>query len=530
MSNTTSPPDLEEELDDVSAGQRDYKDVLARFWRDFSAAIAETTDLRIGEVLTKIDDFLAPHLYPMRADGSDPRVCPTCGKGRLNLKTARSGGAFIGCSNYPDCRYTRAISGTNDGEGGTVDGRVLGQDGGDDITLRVGRFGPYVQRGEATEANPKPPRASLPKGWAADAMDLDRALMLLNLPRLVGPHPADGEPVEAAIGRYGPYVKHLSIYANLPEVDEVFTIGMNRAVEVLAQKATRGRPASGAALTPLAVLGDHPDGGPVQVMAGRYGPYVKWGSVNATLPKGVEPTELALDEALVLIAERAAKGGKTKGRGTLCAEGQGRKETRGEEGGEAKGEGCGGLANRQSIQHNLERLMVRRGLRAARYCQRRMIERRRYDLCQRVQNRSVQTGRGGQSGPQRRRSGRSVYLGHHVRPQNRRSVAQQQLSPPGHRHRREPCVTPLPKRIRPFRNFPQPLGQRLRLGTDDRPEQIGLVREVVIQRAARHPSCRRDLGRAGFRIALGQKQPVCSPDQTRAHCLTALVLRSAFAT
>ncbi len=311
---------LEEELDDVSAGQRDYKDVLARFWRDFSAAVAETADLRIGEVLTRIDDFLAPHLYPARADGTDPRVCPTCGKGRLNLKTARSGGAFIGCSNYPDCRYTRAISATGDGDGGGMEGRVLGEDAGDQITLRTGRFGPYVQRGEATEASPKPPRASLPKGWSADAMDLERAVTLLALPRVVGPHPADGQPVEAGIGRYGPYVKHLAIYANLPEVEEVFTIGMNRAVEVLAQKATRGRPAAGAALTPLAVLGDHPDGGPVQVMAGRYGPYVKWGSVNATLPKGVEPSELALDEALVLIAERAAKGGgKAKGKARAAA-------------------------------------------------------------------------------------------------------------------------------------------------------------------------------------------------------------------
>jgi DNA topoisomerase-1 len=310
--------ELEDELDDVSGGRRDWKDVLARFWRDFSAAVGETQDLRIGEVLEKIDDFLAPHLYPARADGSDPRVCPTCGKGRLNLKTARSGGAFIGCSNYPDCRYTRALSAVDGEEGGGGD-RVLGEIDGQPVTLKSGRFGPYVQQGEATADQPKPPRASLPKGWSPEAMDLDRARMLLALPRLIGPHPADGQPVEAGIGRYGPYVKHLAIYANLPEVDEVFTIGMNRAVEVLAQKATRGRPAAGAALTPLAVLGDHPDGGQVAVMAGRYGPYVKWGTVNATLPKGVEPGELALDEALVLIAERAAKGGKGKGRAKAAA-------------------------------------------------------------------------------------------------------------------------------------------------------------------------------------------------------------------
>ncbi len=297
--------DLENELDEISAGDRNYKDVLARFWRDFTAAIAETADLRIGEVLEKIDDFLAPHLYPPREDGSDPRVCPTCGKGRLNLKTARSGGAFIGCSNYPECRYTRALSALNGEDTGASD-RLLGEDGGAEIWLKSGRFGPYVQRGDATEETPKPPRASLPKGWAPDAMDLEKALMLLNLPREIGPHPEDGETVEAGIGRYGPFVKHGRVYANLPDVEEVFTIGMNRAVEVLAEKAQRGRPAAAAALREL---GAHPDGGAVQVMAGRYGPYVKWDKVNATLPKEMTPEAVTLDEALALIAEKAAKKG-----------------------------------------------------------------------------------------------------------------------------------------------------------------------------------------------------------------------------
>jgi DNA topoisomerase-1 len=304
--------DLETELDDVSAGERDYKDVLTRFWRDFSAAVAETADLRIGEVLEKIDDFLSPHLYPLRADGSDPRSCPTCGSGRLHLKTARSGGAFIGCKNYPECRYTRPIS-TGDDAGSAVDGKVLGQDNnGLPITMRTGRFGPYVQRGEATEAQPKPDRASLPKGWAADTLTLERALDLLGLPRQVGPHPDDGHMIEAAIGRFGPYVKHGSTYANIPDVEEVFTIGMNRAVEVLAQKAARG-PGRGAAAEPLRVLGDHPDGGSVQVMPGKYGPYVKWEKVNATLPKELTPEAVTLDEALALIAEKAGKsGGKKK--------------------------------------------------------------------------------------------------------------------------------------------------------------------------------------------------------------------------
>jgi len=302
--------DLEGELDDVSAGTRAYKDVLARFWRDFSAAVAETADLRIGEVLERIDDFLSPHLYPPRADGSDPRLCQVCGTGRLHLKTARAGGAFIGCGNYPTCRYTRPISVSGDeGAPGFADGQVLGPDAdGLPITLRNGRFGPYVQRGEATADNPKPPRASLPQGWPPEDLTLERALALLALPRQVGPHPADGAMVEAAIGRFGPYVRHGKVYANLADVEEVFTIGMNRAVEVLAQKAARGR--APAAAAPLRELGAHPEGGVVQVMAGRYGPYVKWQKVNATLPKELSPETVTLDEALALVAEKAGKGGK----------------------------------------------------------------------------------------------------------------------------------------------------------------------------------------------------------------------------
>ncbi|MCL4674676.1 MAG: type I DNA topoisomerase [Pararhodobacter sp.] len=302
--------DMEDQLDDISSGQRDYKDVLARFWRDFSAAIAETSELRITEVLEKIDEVLAPHLYPPREDGSDPRVCPTCGLGRLNLKTARSGGAFIGCNAYPECRYTRPLSGDEGDAELSGDGKLLGHDQGDPIFLRTGRFGPYVQRGEVTEETKKPPRASLPKSWAPDVVDLERAVTLLSLPRLVGSHPEDGEPIEAAIGRFGPYVRHNKTYANLPEVDEVFTIGMNRAVELLAEKAARG--GRGAAAKPLKELGEHPDGGPIQVMPGRYGPYVKWAKINATLPKEIDPEAVTLEQALELIAAKAATKGKAR--------------------------------------------------------------------------------------------------------------------------------------------------------------------------------------------------------------------------
>lgn len=301
--------ELEESLDQVSAGDTDWKALLARFWRDFHAAIEETSELRITEVLDVLDDALAPQLYPPKEDGSDPRVCPLCGEGRLHLKTSRTGG-FVGCSNYPECRYTRPIG----GEAAEQGDRVLGEDQGDEISLRSGRFGPYVQRGEVTEENKKPPRASLPKGWSPEEMDLEKALMLLSLPRDVGPHPEDGEMVQAGIGRYGPYVKHGKLYANLKDPDDVFSIGMNRAVEELAKKAAR-RGGGRQAAKPLKELGEHPDnGGAINVMDGRYGPYVKWEKVNATLPKETDPQEVTLAQAVDLISEKEAKkgGGKKK--------------------------------------------------------------------------------------------------------------------------------------------------------------------------------------------------------------------------
>ena len=307
--------ELEEELDEISAGDLDYKAVLAKFWRDFSAAIAETSELRITEVLDKLDEALSPQLYPAREDGSDPRQCPLCGEGSLHLKTSRTGG-FVGCSRYPECRYTRPIGGDADAQAGD---KVLGYDEGEAVTLRSGRFGPYVQKGEASEENPKPPRASLPKGWSTDAMDLDKALTLLSLPREIGPHPEDGNMISANFGRFGPYVMHQAegdakpTYANLRDPNDVFEIGMNRAVEVLAEKRSRGAGRGRAAAEPLKALGDHPDrGGAVNVMDGRYGPYVKWEKVNATIPKDVKPENVTMEMAVALIAEREAKGGKKK--------------------------------------------------------------------------------------------------------------------------------------------------------------------------------------------------------------------------
>ncbi|MGK7651788.1 type I DNA topoisomerase [Roseovarius sp. B08] len=308
---------LEEELDVISAGDANYKKVLADFWRDFHTAVEEASELRIAEVLDKLDEVLAPQLYPPREDGSDPRICPKCGEGRLHLKTSRTGG-FVGCGNYPECTYTRPIA----GEGAEGDERLLGEDQGDEIWLKSGRFGPYVQRGEPTPENKKPPRASLPKGWDKDDMTLEKALTLLSLPRIVGTHP-DGGEVKSNFGRFGPYVMHQAedeakpVYVNLKDPADVFEIGMNRAVELLAEKRTNpGRGRGRTAAKPLRELGEHPEGGgPVNVMEGRYGPYVKWEKVNATLPKDVEPANVTMEMAVELIAEKAAKKGTKKGTG-----------------------------------------------------------------------------------------------------------------------------------------------------------------------------------------------------------------------
>ncbi|WP_170390646.1 type I DNA topoisomerase [Ruegeria arenilitoris] len=303
---------LEEQLDEVSAGARDYKDLLSKFWRDFSAAIAETSELRISEVLDKLDEALAPQLYPPREDGSDPRICPKCGVGRLHLKTSRTGG-FVGCGNYPECTYTRPIA----GEGAEGEERMLGMDGEDEIWLKSGRFGPYVQRGEATPENKKPPRASLPKGWSKDEMDLEKALTLLSLPREIGEHP-EGGMISANFGRFGPYIMHQlpdeakPVYANLKDPNDVFEIGMNRAVELLAEKRANPGRRGRAAAKPLKELGEHPDGGAIQVLDGRYGPYVKWEKINATLPKDIKPEDVTPEMAVELVNEKAAKKGTRK--------------------------------------------------------------------------------------------------------------------------------------------------------------------------------------------------------------------------
>ncbi len=297
---------LEEQLDEISAGTLDYKAVLREFWADFSRHTDEIKDLRVSEVLDALNELLKDHIFPARADGSDPRICPTCGTGQLSLKLGKFG-AFIGCSNYPECRHTMQLSDAATGaETGAGDG-VLGTDpeSGEQVLVKTGRFGPYVQLGEG----PEPKRSSLPKGWTADSVTLERALQLLTLPREVGLHPESGLPITAGLGRYGPFILHDGKYANLPDAEEVFTVGINRAVDLLAAKAAGGGRRGG---TPAALktLGDHPDGGPITVRDGKYGPYVNWAKVNATLPKGVAPDTITIEQALELIAAKAGSAKK----------------------------------------------------------------------------------------------------------------------------------------------------------------------------------------------------------------------------
>ena len=301
--------DLEESLDKISNGELLWKDVLRAFWEQFSASIAETKELRVTDVIEAINELLGDHIFPARADGSDPRVCPTCGTGKLSLKLGKFG-SFVGCSNYPECRYTRQLAASG---AETEETAALGSDGvkllgtdpdtGLEVSLRSGRFGPYVQLGDGE----KPKRSSLPKGWEAATLDLAGALKLLGLPRQVGIHPETGKPIVANLGRFGPSLQHDGAYANLASVDEVFDVGINRAVTIIAEKLAKGpRARNGAAA--LKDLGDHPTlGGSVKVLDGKYGPYVNHGKTNATLPKGMDPQTVTMEIASALLAERAAK-------------------------------------------------------------------------------------------------------------------------------------------------------------------------------------------------------------------------------
>ena len=326
--------DLEEKLDKISAGELSWREVLRDFWHDFSAEVSNIKDLRVAEVLEALNQLLSPHIFPDKGDGSDPRQCPSCGTGRLSLKLGKYG-AFIGCSNYPECRYTRqlAMSGESQNAAGeNGDGpRVIGLDpeSGFEVTVRVGRFGPYLQLGEP-EGDEKPKRANIPGVFEPATIDLDTALTLLSLPREIGNHPETGNPITAGIGRYGPFVLHDGTYANLDSVEEVFSVGLNRAVTLIAEKKESGSRRDAPAL--IKSLGGHPDGGgEITVRAGRYGPYLNHGKINATLPRGSDPEAVTLEVALDLIAKKAAAGTAKRGR-----RGPAKKKSSPKSGGKAK--------------------------------------------------------------------------------------------------------------------------------------------------------------------------------------------------
>ncbi len=298
--------DLEEKLDEVSAGDLDYKKLLRDFWTDFIAAIGETKELRITEVIDVLDEQLAPHLFPPKPDGTNPRLCPTCGTGTLGLRLGRFG-AFLGCSNYPECGFTRQLAQGADGDAAAGD-KLLGVDEatGDEIWQKAGRFGPYIQRGKdnGTKDN-KPKRASLPTGRNAQPLTLEYAIRLLNLPREVGIHPENQKPITAALGRFGPYIANDGVYANLESFEDIFTIGLNRAVDLIAEKKAKG-PGKRFGAQALKELGPHPDDNePVKVMKGKYGPYVAHGKVNATIPKEMNAEAITLEQALPLLAAKA---------------------------------------------------------------------------------------------------------------------------------------------------------------------------------------------------------------------------------
>jgi DNA topoisomerase I len=315
--------DLENKLDEISDGSISWQKVLEDFWRDFSLAVAGTKDLSITQVLDALDADLGPHFFPPQADGRDPRLCPVCGAGRLSLKLGKFG-AFVGCSNYPECRFTRALAVDNGEAGGEPVGpRELGVDPVNNLpaSVRKGPYGFYVQLGRGDEGE-KPKRVSLPKGLPPADVTLDQALKLLSLPREIGIHP-DGKKIIAGIGRFGPYIKHGDEFRSLRGDDDVLTIGINRAVALLAEpKKGGGRRMP----TPLRVLGNHPgDGAPVNLFSGRYGPYVAHGGVNATLPRDIEPETVTLEQALELLGARAKSGGKSKAKAKPAAKPEKRK-------------------------------------------------------------------------------------------------------------------------------------------------------------------------------------------------------------
>ncbi len=300
--------ELEVELDNISSGKSEWVKILAKFWKEFYPTIEAAKDLRISEVLDKINEILTPHIFPNKDGKKDPRLCHICNVGILSIRTSRSGSAFIGCSNYPECKFVRpfaVISDESINEKST-EGAIGLDDRGIEIFLKSGRFGPYVQLGNSSEQNPKPKRTSIPKNFETSKITIEIARKLLDLPKVLGNHPSDNEPIHSAIGPYGPYLKHNSVYANIKDLEDFLSIGMNRAVELLSENEKKNSNSKKASSV-LKIIGVHPEGGDIQLMNGRFGPYIKYKKSNISIKNKDNLEDINLDVALELINNKKKK-------------------------------------------------------------------------------------------------------------------------------------------------------------------------------------------------------------------------------
>ena len=300
--------ELEVELDNISSGKSEWVKILAKFWKEFYPTIEAAKDLRISEVLDKINEILTPHIFPNNDGKKDPRLCHSCNEGILSIRTSRSGSAFIGCSNYPECKFVRPFAVITDESINekSTEGAIGLDDRGIEIFLKSGRFGPYVQLGNSSEQNPKPKRTSIPKNFETGKITIEIARKLLDLPKVLGNHPSDNEPIHSAIGPYGPYLKHNSVYANIKDLEDFLSIGMNRAVELLSENEKKNSNSKKASSV-LKIIGVHPEGGDIQLMNGRFGPYIKYKKSNISIKNKDNLEDINLDVALELINNKKKK-------------------------------------------------------------------------------------------------------------------------------------------------------------------------------------------------------------------------------
>ena len=300
--------ELEVELDNISSGKSEWVGILTKFWTEFFPTIEAANDLRISEVLERINDILTPHIFPNTEGKEDPRLCQNCNNGKLSIRTSRSGSAFIGCSNYPTCKFVRpfGVMSTDSLNEKISEDSIGTSDNGEEIYLKSGRFGPYVQLGNSSEKNPKPKRTSIPKNFEPSRITIEIAKKLLDLPKVLGEHPDDKKPIHSAIGPYGPYLKHNNIYANIKDLEEFLSIGMNRAVELLSENSKKNSNNKRAASL-IKTIGDHPEGGEVQLMNGRFGPYIKYKKNNISVKNKDKLDEIDLKTALELLDSKKKK-------------------------------------------------------------------------------------------------------------------------------------------------------------------------------------------------------------------------------